>query len=230
MIATIAPHKPVVYPVSDGKPVAETELHFRAIIELFQILNRHYAARSDVYVGANNFVYFEEGNLRACISPDGYVVFGVQKKVRDCYKAWEENGRVPSIVFEFTSRKTKAEDLGDKKVKCSTMGVAEYFLFDPRSEYLRPALQGFRLNRGNYESISTDSKGRVHSSTLDLDFSIDRSLQLNVYDPAKKAMLPSMDEQLAKAETEKHAAEAAQRTAEAEIARLREELARIKNA
>ena len=47
------------------------------------------------------------------------------------------------------------------------MQVAEYFLFDPRGEYLSPALQGYRLIEGQYVPIEPVS-GRLPSVELGL--------------------------------------------------------------
>ncbi len=52
----------VEYPTSDGKPVAETDLHFDRITYAAQSLKIRYANAPDVYVGANMLVYDEPGN------------------------------------------------------------------------------------------------------------------------------------------------------------------------
>lgn len=53
----------IEYPSSDSKPFAETEIHALTIILLFQFLCRHYCKeRTDVHVGANIMLYWEQGN------------------------------------------------------------------------------------------------------------------------------------------------------------------------
>ena len=49
------------------------------------------------------------------------------------------------------------------------MRVPEYFTFDPQGDYLKPRLQGFRLENGVYVRIEPDDMGRVRSETLGLD-------------------------------------------------------------
>jgi len=226
----------VVYPTGDGKPVAETELHFREILAIVQVLDRLFAARPDVYVAANNFVYFEKGNPSACFSPDVYVVLGVQKKLRDTYMTWKEGGRVPSFVLEMTSASTKDEDLGAKKKKCERLGVREYFMFDPYCEYLSPQIQGFRLEHGQYVQIPPDDHGRVFSDVLNYALGANDELRITVYDPRTGEALPRMDELFRReaeraereAERAQHQAERAQR-AENEIERLKAEVERLKN-
>src|SRR5579862_4067881 len=83
------------YPVSDGKPMAETDKHRKLMTYDIDGLDNFYRHRSDVYVSGSNFLYWEEGNPKARVSPDCYVIFGVAKKLRDSYKAWEEGGHLP---------------------------------------------------------------------------------------------------------------------------------------
>jgi len=215
MIATLTSQERVVYPVSDGKPVAETEFQFNEIMALVQTLKRHFAKRDDVYVCGNNFIYYKKGDPKACFSPDTYVVHGVSKKMRDCYKVWEEDGHVPSAVFEVTSRSTKDEDLFDKKNKCESIGVKEYFLYDPRGEYLRPWLRGFRLEHGRYVPIERDKSGYLHSEALDLTVFLDQNGLLRLSDPNSGKRLLRVEEEL----DDTHA----------EVARLKDELKRLKN-
>ena len=45
--------------------------------------------------------------------------------------------------------------MGRKRDVYATLGVTEYFLYDPRAEYLTPALQGYRLQGGRYRPLPT---------------------------------------------------------------------------
>lgn len=228
MIAAPQPKPRVVYPTSDGKPVAETELHFREIFAMVQMLDRIFAARSDVYVAGNNFLYYEEGNPSACFSPDTYVVFGVSKKVRDTFKTWKESGHVPSFVLEYTSKSTKGEDLGEKKKKCERLGVREYFLFDPRGDYLVPTLQGYRLANGSYAAMEPDELGRLFSSVLNYKLGVHNSTHLGLFDPHSGVRVPRIEE-LAQQADERATHEAlARRAVEEENERLKAELKRLK--
>lgn len=134
----------IEYPTSDGKPMAETDLHRRLLFEVIGVLAGHFAARPDVYVSGNLVVLYEEGNPGRHLAPDCFVVFGVKPADRDSYKVWEE-GKFPDVVFEITSRKTRKED-GVTKMETyrDVWKVSEYILFDPREEYLEPSFQGFR--------------------------------------------------------------------------------------
>ena len=140
------------YPSSDGKPMTESEAQFLPLTYAALALREHFEQRGDVYVGANMFLYFEENNPRAVVAPDVFVVVGAPKHVRDSYLLWNEP-KGPDFVLEITSRSTRHQDQGRKKRIYASLGVGEYFLFDPTGDYLRPRLQGFVLRQGRYERL-----------------------------------------------------------------------------
>jgi Uma2 family endonuclease len=157
----------VEYPASDGKPMAETDLHRDAIMDLLWLLKRRFEDQDQVYVSANNLIYYQEGDPSRCFSPDVYVVVGVPKRARRVYKLWEE-GRPPSVVFEISSRSTVDQDLGDKRRLCARLGVSEYFLFDPERDCLEPPLQGFRRAGRHLLPMEPDASGALESKVLGL--------------------------------------------------------------
>src|SRR4051812_1502969 len=101
------------YPTSDGKPMAETDWHRVLMVRVIQLLQEFFTPRPDVYVSGNLLVFYEEGNKRKHVAPDCFVVFGVEKEMRDNYLVWEE-GKAPDVVFEFTSASTRTEDTRKK--------------------------------------------------------------------------------------------------------------------
>lgn len=186
----------VVYPTSDGKPMAETDKHRRLMMVFIDALSVRYRERSDAYVSGNNFLFWEEGNPRARISPaDCYVVFGVENRPRDSYMAWKEGGRLPAVVFEFTSRKTQREDMDTKlPLYERELKVPETFQFDPTGDYLRPRLQGFRLDEnGAYRPIPLVNN-RLHSEQLNLDL-VWEGETVRLFDPARGEFLLNPQEQ-----------------------------------
>lgn len=230
-----------LYPSSDGKPMAETDQHAELMIYFKEALRHHYADRPDVYVSGNNFIYYEEGNPKARISPDCYVVFGAGMRLRNSFMTWREGNLLPAVVFEFTSRSTRREDTHTKRpLYESALRVPEYFLFDPTGDYLRPRLQGFRLGaEGRYVALEA-ADGRLHSEQLNLDL-VPEGTTLRLFDPARGEFLPTMAELAQRAEAEARRAEVeaqradvlaqriqteteARRAAEEEVARLRAEL------
>ena len=166
-----APHRPrtrkVEYPTGDGKPMAETEIHRNDMVDLIQTLKDHFVAEPMICVSGNMLMFYEEGNRRKHVSPDVFVVRGIEKKIRENYLIWEE-GKAPDLVIELTSKSTKHEDQVKKKeLYRDVLQVSEYFMFDPTEDYLEPSLQGFRLVDGEYLPIEPVD-GRLPSEVLGL--------------------------------------------------------------
>jgi len=214
--------KPLYYPESDGKPMGETDVHIDALIYLREALKDYFRDEPQVYVAGNMFLYYEEGNPAACLAPDVFVVQGVIKQERRTYKVWEE-GQPPAVVFEITSRGTRLEDLGTKRVVYAMLGVREYFLYDPLGEYLQPPLQGYQLQQGEYQRMPPAGEGRVASQGLGLELRLEAG-RLRVVNPATGERLLTPAEALAAQRAEA----AARQAVEAELERLRAELARLR--
>ncbi len=214
------------YPTSDGKPMAETDLHRDLMTELIQTLRWWFGDRPDVYVSGNLLVHYEKGNKRVHVSPDVFVVPGVGNHRRENYLLWEE-GRGLDFVIETTSKTTMMEDIETKyNLYVEKLAVKEYVLFDPREEYLKPSFQVYHRFGSGFRRVKP-SDGRFRSKVLGLDLERDGN-QLRLRDPATGERLPTPAER-AEAEAGRAEAEAERAdTAEAEIARLRRELDRLR--
>ena len=221
------------YPTSDGKPMAETPKHLELMIYFIEGLKYFFAKNPQILVAGNNFLYWEEGAPEKRISPDCYVVFGVDKTLRDSYMSWKEDGHLPSVIFEITSRKTRKEDTGRKFLLYEqTLRVPEYILFDPTGSYLKPRLQGYRLKNGKYDPIPLRND-RLYSEQLGLDIVIEGEFA-RLYDPVNNITLLTPQEYAQRAQTEaqraqtealaRQQAEQRAENAEAEIARLRAQI------
>ena len=191
------PRPPSVdYPDSDGQPVAETDFQRIPLWYANDVLARHFRDRNDVYVSANMFVYFEEGNPKAVGAPDVFVVLGAPDHRRRSYKVWEEP-KGPDFVLEITSHSTRSADQGPKRRVYEALGVREYWLFDPTGDYLVPPLQGLRLVADDYvrlpSSTSLDGSLSGRSEVLGLDLRAADG-QLRLHDPATGLDLPSSEE------------------------------------
>lgn len=210
----------IYYPESDGKPLAETDLHRIVIVNTYQKLEAYYEDRDDVYVSGNLLIYDVPGKTRRSISPDVMVVFGIEKKRRRTYKIWEE-GKAPDFVMEVTSKSTYKNDLRKKKTRYAHIGVREYFLYDPERSYLSDSLIGFRLNEdGKYDAIPSSQDNGILSAVLGIEFSIQGD-DVGLYVPTSEQWLQTP------AERAQQEAQARQQ-AEAEVARLRAEIERLK--
>jgi Uma2 family endonuclease len=200
---------------------------------LIEMLDEYYSAQQRVYVSGNLLIFYQPGNRRKHVSPDVFVVKGVQKRQRPNYLLWEEK-RSPQVVIELTSSSTRNEDTDTKKLLYqNTLKVREYFLFDPDGDYLDPPLQGFRLRGGVYRPIRAVN-GRLPSQTLGLHLQRDGRI-LRLWDPGTGQFLLMPRE--ARETAERLASEALRRAdqaerslqqAEARIAALEAELARLR--
>ena len=142
----------IIYPSSDGEPLAETQQHVLAILMALALL-RLYLQEQPAVVFADQFLYYIEGNPRARVAPDVMVVFDIEKRLYANYKIWEGQ-QTPAIIFEVTSAGTKETDWNFKKTLYEQLGVTEYWLFDPYGEWVAEQLQGYRLNEdGVYKPI-----------------------------------------------------------------------------
>jgi Uma2 family endonuclease len=229
----------VDYPTSDGKPVAETELHWQVMVDVVEPMRDYFAADPMVHVGGNLLLFYEENNRRKHVSPDAFMVRGIPKlPLRDYYLLWEE-GKPPDVVIEITSKTTKREDQTKKRVLYrDVLKIPEYFQFDPTEDYLKPSLQGV-LRIGDDCMPILAVNGRLPSAVLGLH--LERAGQeLKLWDPAHGSWLLTPRQRADAAEQqaamERQTAEAAQRQFETaqrqleeEIQRLRQENEAIKN-
>lgn len=233
------PYREEYLPESDGKPMAETDTHRRYMLDVLDALDEHYRDDPWTYVTGNIFLYYpdETGKLHA-VSPDIFVVHGVEKKDRRIYNMKVEN-KAPDVVIELSSLSTQMEDLGNKRFLYARLGVKEYFLFDPFGEAINPLLRGFRLADGEYMPIVGT---RLLSQVLGLELRLEEG-KLRLYNPKTCEYLLTREEthrarraaeiarqaaEVARQAAEAKAAqeEAARKAVEAELVRLREELAK----
>jgi Uma2 family endonuclease len=193
--------------------MGETDLHRQEMMEGIETLKMHYTGQQ-VYVSGNILLYYKPGNRRRHVSPDLLVVKGLSPDPRECYLLWME-GKPPDVVVEYTSKSTREEDLDEKfEIYRDHVKVSEYFLCDPRGEYLTPPLQGYRLEGGQYVRIEPVD-GRLPSRQLGLHLER-RGSALRFFDPATGRVLPRREEAHRQAEEERQKAETERRKAQAE--------------
>ena len=240
-----------LYPDSDGKPMAVSDLHRLILTRTLQVLDAHFEERPEVYVSGDILMYYVEGDPRKSVAPDVLVTFGMGKKNRRTYLVWEE-GKIPDFVMEFSSKGTYRNDLGSKMELYASLGIQDYFLYDAEGLYLSSPIMGFTLVDGSYTPISESPNRRLHSTALNLDFSVG-DVGLGIYDPVAEAWLQTPAESataradreatraelqmiradMAESRADEEAARAdqeagARQRAEAELAELREEFERLK--
>jgi Uma2 family endonuclease len=139
----------IVYPESDGKPMAENTLQFRWIVTIKEGLARAFSSRPDVFVAGDLLWYPVEGRPDISAAPDAMVAIGRPVGDRGCYKQWEEEGVAPQVVFEVLSPNNRPAEM-DRKLKFyEQFEVAEYYLYDPDHNILK----GWRRRDDRFEEI-----------------------------------------------------------------------------
>lgn len=73
----LPPDLEIVYPDSDGEPIAESRAHFEALADLYRLLD-HWFDNQEAMVFANQFLYYEEGNPQQRVTPDSMIVLGAK--------------------------------------------------------------------------------------------------------------------------------------------------------
>ena len=222
----VANQTEIFYPSADGEPVAETFDHLYALLTTLEVLKQYLANRQATVLG-DQFLYYSQGFPKLRVAPDVMVIFDVAPGGRDNYKLWEE-GQVPSVIFEMTSGGTQDKDQVFKKTLYEQLGVKEYWLFDPKGEWIQEKLRGYRLRGEIYESI-TDSR----SEPLQLRLQIEGRL-IGFYreDNGEKLLIPDelaealQQEVVARQQAEEQAEQQRQRAeqAEAEVEQLKAKL------
>ena len=221
----------LVYPESDGEPMAETPKHQQVMIDCMDILRNHFHGFADVYIGGNMMLYYEEGNPRKSISPDVFIVRGLSKKELRTYKTWEQPPTL-DFVLEVASPSTYTRDFNEKmEIYAKILRVKEYCIYDPYHE-IDPYFVGFRLVSEVYKEIPFVN-ARIPFEVLGLELGEHEGV-LRLYDPVKSAWLFTSQERVSDAEVRvaqesraRQEAESRAQHAEAELEKLRAALERL---
>jgi hypothetical protein len=169
-------------------------------------------------------VYYEEGDSTKSVVPDDFVVKDCDPGRRRTFKVWEE-GKAPDVAFEVTSRGSRREDEIWKPQIYARLGILEYFLYDPTSEYLDPPLQGFRLEKSRYRRIIPNKAGLLQCRALSITLGLAEG-ELVFSDRLSRAVLVTTAEaaEAARDRAEAQCAAAKTRAAQLEVKRLKRQL------
>lgn len=126
----------IVYPDSDGQPMADNTIQFRWITIIHYNLAWLFADNNEVFVAGDLLWYPVEGNNKLRQAPDVMVVFGVPKGDRGSYQQWKENNIAPQVVFEILSPGNTPKEMERKLLFYDRYGVEEYYLYDPQKNSL----------------------------------------------------------------------------------------------
>ena len=169
----------IVYPESDGLPLADNTTQFRLITTIHGGLD---VLLSDTFVAADLLWYPVEGEPNTSAAPDVMVAFGRAKGERRSYKQWEEDDVAPQVVFEIASPSNSLKELEDKKFKFYRKhGVEEYYLFDPDRQTLKGWLRDADSSDENSLQPIAEMNGWV-SPRLEVRFEVEEG-ELQLYRP-----------------------------------------------
>ena len=143
------PLQDVIYPDSDGKPMADNTRQFDTIVMIQGGLAALFADRSDVFVAGDLLWYPVEGNPDIRVAPDAMVVFGRPPGYRGSYIQHQEDHIAPQVTFEVLSPSNTRAEVRDKLDFYDRYGVEEYYEYDPG----RGTLKGWVRRSGRLEPI-----------------------------------------------------------------------------
>lgn len=208
----------IIYPDSDGNPMADNTKQFEVIVALHSGFAALYKADPNVFVAGDLLWYPVEGDNRTRAAPDVMLAFGRPKGDRGSYKQWVEANIAPQVVFEILSPGNRLTEMAKKFAFYQRYGVEEYYIYDPDSG----DLSGW-LRSGQTLEVIDEMQGWVSPRTQ-VSFSIEDGA-LVIYRPDGKPFETYL-ELLARAEEERVRAEQERVRAEQERARAEQEYTR----
>ncbi len=193
----------VLFPDSDGKPMADNTEQYRWIVIIKENLEILFAADDNVFIAADLLWYPVRSKIISPTAPDVMVVFDRPKGKRRSYRQWNEQNIPPQVVFEILSASNDADEMSRKLEFNNTYGVEEYYIYDPESFQL----DGWLRQDGNLNKL-WQMDGWV-SPRLGIRFDTGGG-ELVVYRPDGQKFLTSV-------ELEQRAQQESQRAARAEL-------------
>jgi Uma2 family endonuclease len=127
----------IVYPDSDGQPMADNTKQFQWITVIKTNLDWLFRDEERVFVAGDLLWYPVEGNPKYRVAPDVMVVFGRPKGDRGSYKQWLEDNTAPQVVFEILSPGNTEGEMERKLQMYARCGVEEYYIYDPDRSILK---------------------------------------------------------------------------------------------
>ncbi|TAF03595.1 MAG: Uma2 family endonuclease [Oscillatoriales cyanobacterium] len=199
MVQQLAPQTTpeIIYPDSDGQPMADNTKQFRWIVTIKENLEILFATSTDVFI-AGDLLWYPvegdnkirkaplwypvEGDNKIRKAPDILAVFGRPKGDRGSYKQWEEDNIPPQVVFEILSPGNTHTEMLKKLFFYQNYGVEEYYIYDPDTlEFTGSQRVGDRLEEipeiNGWVSPRLGIRFQLTSETLEIYRRADREQQ-----------------------------------------------------
>lgn len=170
------------------EPEMESSLHYMQLLLLVSCLEWLWRDCNDFFIGANLTIYFSRQQLRNrdFRGPDFFLVKQTQKRDRNAWVVWEEDGKYPNLIIELAQRsrasllarnvellststattdRTLKKDLYQERFR-----TPEYFWFSPDTL----EFEGFRLMGNRYQEITPNAQGWRWSEELGLYLGVEQ--------------------------------------------------------
>lgn len=201
--------KDIIYPDSDGQPMADNTQQFELIVWIKENLELLFANDPNVFVAGDLLWYPVEGDNKLRQAPDVMVAFGRPKGYRGSYQQWLEDNIPPQVVFEIWSPGNRPSKMAQKFEFYDRYGVEEYYLYKPDLV----DLTGWQRRNSRLELIEPIA-GWV-SPRLGIRFELSES-QLQIYRPDNQPFLTYLELEQQLQQAQQRAEQERQRAEQAE--------------
>lgn len=200
----------VVYPESDGQPMADNTQQFAFI----HTVKGNLDVLCEDFVAGDHLWYPVEGHPEIRVAPDVYVAVGRPKGHRGSYRQWEEDDVPLTVVFEWWSPSNGFADQLRKHQFYDRHGVDEFYAFDQ----VRRELTAFHRADGSLQLVPTEDG--VHSPRLGIRLQVVGE-DLHIWGPDGRPFLSMTEMDAARRRAEEACARAEEERARAEEERAR---------
>ena len=218
--------EPVYFPESEEVP--ETNENLERRLALYQSLKLEIAASATI--GSDQFVYWDPTTAKKCLAPDVFVRLGTPHQPFRAWKVWERGA--PDLGVEIVSAADESElDWNEKLARYRAAGVGEVVRFDA-DDGERP-LRVWDTLSGDLIERSPDDPHLLRCEALDLWWIVVRHETIGAMlrlarDREGRELLPTPEEQAAKARESEAKARESEAKAREESERLRAEMAALR--
>src|SRR5580700_150159 len=124
--------RPIDFPSEEPleEQVSETKRHLEARTTLYLLLK---GALAGTAIGSDQFVYWDAGDPRKCLSPGVFVTLGAREETFDSWKIWERGA--PDVAVEIVSASDQSDaEWAVKHERYQASGIGEVVRFDPADD------------------------------------------------------------------------------------------------
>ena len=172
----------IIYPSSDGQPMAESTIQYKLIVKIKEGCEALFKNYPNVFIAADLLWYPVEGRPDISQAPDTMVIFGIPKDERPSYMQFLEENIAPQVVFEIRSHNDRQIKMDKKLAFYNRYGVEEYYVYNPENN----DLSGWQRIEGNLEVIEP-MEGWI-SPRLGVRFELGGA-ELEIYQPDGESFL-----------------------------------------